>query len=85
MIFNSVTEIIGKTPLIKLGNIKKELNLYSDIIVKAECVNPGGSIKDRAALKMIEDYEKSGLITKDTVIIEPTSGNTGIGDRKSVV
>ena len=79
MIFNNVTEVIGKTPLIKLGNIKKELNLYSDIIVKAECVNPGGSIKDRAALKMIEDYEKSGLITNDTVIIEPTSGNTGIG------
>lgn len=79
MIFNSVTEIIGKTPLIYLGNIKKDLNLYGDIIVKAECVSPGGSIKDRVALKMIEDYEKSGLITKDTVIIEPTSGNTGIG------
>ncbi len=79
MIFNSVTEVIGKTPLINLGNIKRELNLSSDIIAKAECVNPGGSIKDRVALKMIEDYEKSGLITKDTVIIEPTSGNTGIG------
>ena len=57
MIFNSVTEIIGKTPLIYLGNIKKDLNLYGDIIVKAECVSPGGSIKDRVALKMIEDYE----------------------------
>ncbi len=79
MIFENVTEVIGKTPLIRLGNIKKDLLLYSDIIVKAECVSPGGSIKDRVALKMIEDYEKRGLLNKDTVIIEPTSGNTGIG------
>ncbi|MBQ4509596.1 MAG: cysteine synthase A [Clostridia bacterium] len=79
MIFENVTEVIGNTPLIRLGNIKKELLLYGDIIVKAECVSPGGSIKDRVALKMIEDYEKSGLLNKDTVIIEPTSGNTGIG------
>lgn len=79
MIFENVTEVIGNTPLIRLGNIKKELLLYGDIIVKAECVSPGGSIKDRVALKMIEDYENSGLLNKDTVIIEPTSGNTGIG------
>ena len=79
MIFENVTEVIGNTPLIRLGNIKKELLLYGDIIVKAECVSPGGSIKDRVALKMIEDYENNGLLNKDTVIIEPTSGNTGIG------
>ena len=79
MIFENVTEVIGNTPLIRLGNIKKELLLYGDIIIKAECVSPGGSIKDRVALKMIEDYENSGLLNKDTVIIEPTSGNTGIG------
>ena len=79
MIFENITEAVGKTPLIRLGNIKRDFNLYGDIIVKAECVSPGGSIKDRVALKMIEDYEKSGLLKSDTVIIEPTSGNTGIG------
>lgn len=79
MIYENVTETIGKTPLIKLGKLKKHLNLYSDIIALYEGVNPAGSIKDRVALKMIEDYEKSGKINKDTVIIEPTSGNTGIG------
>ena len=79
MIYENVTETIGKTPLIRLGKIKKHLNLFGDIIAMYEGVNPAGSIKDRVALKMIEDYEKSGKIKKDTVIIEPTSGNTGIG------
>ena len=79
MIFENITEAVGKTPLIRLGNIKRDFNLYGDIIVKAECVSPGGSIKDRVALKMIEDYESKGLLNSDTVIIEPTSGNTGIG------
>ena len=79
MIFENITEAVGKTPLIRLGNIKRDFNLYGDIIVKAECVSPGGSIKDRVALKMIEDYESKGLLKSDTVIIEPTSGNTGIG------
>lgn len=79
MIYSNITQAIGKTPLVRLGNIKKELNLYGDILVKVEAVSPGGSIKDRVALKMILDGEKSGKINKDTVIIEPTSGNTGIG------
>ena len=79
MIFENITEAVGKTPLIRLGNIKRDFNLYGDIIVKAECVSPGGSIKDRVALKMIEDYESKCLLNSDTVIIEPTSGNTGIG------
>ena len=79
MIYNDITETIGLTPLVRLGNLKKELNLYGDIIVLYEGVSAGGSIKDRVALKMIEDYENQGKINKDTVIIEPTSGNTGIG------
>ena len=79
MIYNDITETIGQTPLIRLGNLKKELNLYGDIIALYEGVSAGGSIKDRVALKMIEDYENQGKINKDTVIIEPTSGNTGIG------
>ena len=79
MIYENVTETIGKTPLIRLGKIKKHFNLHGDIIAMYEGVNPAGSIKDRVALKMIEDYEKSKKINKDTVIIEPTSGNTGIG------
>ena len=79
MIYKNITETIGKTPLIKLGKIKKIFNLYGDIIALYEGVNPAGSIKDRVGLKMIEDYEKLGKINKDTVIIEPTSGNTGIG------
>lgn len=79
MILNNITEAIGKTPLVKLGNIKNELNLYGDILVKVEATSPAGSIKDRVALQMILDYEKQGKINKDTVIIEPTSGNTGIG------
>lgn len=79
MILNNITQAIGRTPLIRLGNIEKELCLYGNIIAKVETVNPAGSIKDRVALKMIEDYEKRGLLDKDTVIIEPTSGNTGIG------
>lgn len=79
MLYENVTQAIGKTPLIKLGNLKKHFNLYGDIIALYEGVNPAGSIKDRVALKMIEDYEKQGKVTKETVIIEPTSGNTGIG------
>lgn len=79
MVYNNITETIGLTPLVRLGNLKKELNLYGDIIALYEGVSAGGSIKDRVALKMIEDYEIQGKINKDTVIIEPTSGNTGIG------
>ena len=70
---------IGNTPLVELCQIEKKYNLKCKLLAKVEGENPAGSIKDRVALKMIEDYEKQGLINKDTVIIEPTSGNTGIG------
>ncbi len=78
-IYNNISELIGKTPLVKLSKIKKEENLYADILAKLEYFNPASSIKDRAAYEMLDAYEKEGLINKDTVIIEPTSGNTGIG------
>ena len=76
-IYNDVLEIIGKTPLIKLNRITE--GLKATIVVKLESRNPGGSVKDRICLGMIKEAEKQGLIHKDTVIIEPTSGNTGIG------
>ena len=78
-IFTSVDQLIGKTPLIELKNIEKEFSLNSRIIAKLEYLNPAGSVKDRVALNMINEGEKTGKISKDTVIIEPTSGNTGIG------
>ena len=78
-IYHSVTELIGKTPLLELGNIKKEQQLDAMIFAKLEYFNPAGSVKDRVAKKMIEDAEEKGLLKKDSVIIEPTSGNTGIG------
>ncbi len=78
-IYNSITELIGKTPLVRVNNYIKDNNLEANILVKIESFNPGGSVKDRIALAMIEDLEKSGKINKDTVIVEPTSGNTGIG------
>ena len=76
---NDVTEIIGKTPLVELKNFEKEFNLKARLIVKVESVNPAGSVKDRAALEMINDAEEKGLLKKGATIIEPTSGNTGIG------
>ena len=79
MIYENVEELIGDTPLLKLNKIKKELKLDCDLYGKLECFNPAGSIKDRAALQMINDYEEKGLLNKDTTIIEETSGNTGIG------
>lgn len=78
-IFTSVDQLIGQTPLIELKNIEKEFSLNSKIIAKLEYLNPAGSVKDRVALNMINEGEKTGKISKDTVIIEPTSGNTGIG------
>ena len=74
-IYNNVLELIGKTPLVELHRICE--NCKACVFVKLESKNPGGSIKDRPALKMIEDAEKAGKINKDTLIIEPTSGNTG--------
>ncbi|RXI46945.1 cysteine synthase A [Clostridium tetani] len=78
-IYNNLIELIGKTPLINLNKFEKENGLDSNIIAKVEYFNPSGSVKDRAALSMIEEAERTNLINKDTVIIEPTSGNTGIG------
>ena len=78
-IYNSIDLLIGKTPLLKLSNIEKELGLKSNLIAKLEYLNPAGSVKDRVAKKMIDDAEKKGILTKKSVIIEPTSGNTGIG------
>ncbi len=75
-VYNSILELIGKTPLIKLNKLNKTKN---NIFLKVESFNPGGSVKDRIALNMIEEAEKKGLLNKDSVIIEPTSGNTGIG------
>ncbi len=78
-IVHSADELIGKTPLLELRNIEKKYGLESRIIAKLEFFNPAGSVKDRVAKKMIDDAEKSGKLKKNSVIIEPTSGNTGIG------
>lgn len=77
--YNHIYETIGRTPLVELTNIEAKLGLEATIVAKVESFNPGGSVKDRIALAMIEDAEKRGLINKDTLLIEPTSGNTGIG------
>lgn len=79
MIYNSFYELTGNTPVLKLNNIIKKFSLKADIYAKLEFFNPTGSVKDRAAFAMIKAAEEKGLINKDTVIIEPTSGNTGIG------
>ena len=79
MIYKNVTELIGRTPLMELSNFEKEYSLDAKIIAKLELFNPAGSAKDRIAAKMIEDAEKKGVLKKGSVIIEPTSGNTGIG------
>ncbi len=78
-IYASVDEAIGHTPLVELRNIEKKLGLKARLLAKVESLNPGGSIKDRVAKKMIDEAEKKGLLFPDSVIIEPTSGNTGIG------
>lgn len=78
-IYTSADQLIGKTPLLELSNIEKEENLKAKILAKLEYFNPAGSAKDRVAKAMLDDAEASGKLTKDSVIIEPTSGNTGIG------
>ena len=78
-IYKNATELIGKTPLVEFTNIEKELGLEARILAKLEYFNPAGSVKDRIALEMIEEAEKSGRLKEGSTIIEPTSGNTGIG------
>lgn len=78
-IFKSVTELIGKTPMLELTNLEKKTGAKATVLAKLEYFNPAGSVKDRIAKAMVEDAEEKGLIKKDTIIIEPTSGNTGIG------
>lgn len=77
--YKNVLEIIGKTPLVEVSKIAKKHQVKAKLIAKLEYLNPTGSVKDRAAKAMIEDAENKGLLKEDTVIIEPTSGNTGIG------
>ena len=79
MIYNSIIELIGNTPIVRLKNIEKLFNLKCELYGKCELFNPGGSIKDRCAYYLINDALENITITKDSVIIEPTSGNTGIG------
>lgn len=78
-IYTSADMLIGKTPLVELANIERNLGLKAKILAKLEFFNPGGSIKDRVAKAMINDAESKGILNKNSVIIEPTSGNTGIG------
>lgn len=79
MVYNSIGELVGKTPLVELGRLGKKHGCCSKLIAKIEFFNPTGSAKDRAALEMIEGYEKAGLLLTGGTLIEPTSGNTGIG------
>ena len=79
MIYQNASQLIGNTPLLRLNNIEKKLNLIVTLLAKVEYFNPSGSVKDRVALSMIEDAEKKGILHHDSVVIEPTSGNTGIG------
>ena len=76
-IANNITELVGHTPLVRINRLAGDDS--AEILAKLEFYNPAGSVKDRIALSMIEDAEKKGLITKNTIIVEPTSGNTGVG------
>lgn len=79
MIYKQISELVGRTPLLELCNYEKQNNIQAKIIAKLEFFNPAGSVKDRVAVKMIEEAERTGALKKGSVIIEPTSGNTGIG------
>ncbi|WP_186429205.1 cysteine synthase A [Clostridium sp. BSD9I1] len=78
-VYNNLTELIGNTPLVRVDKFKEKYNLKGNIIAKVEYFNPAGSVKDRIAFAMLEEAEKQGLLNKDSIIIEPTSGNTGVG------
>lgn len=79
MVYKNLTDLIGKTPMLELNNFKSKNNLHAKIIAKLEYFNPAGSVKDRVAKSMIEDAESKGMLRRDSIIVEPTSGNTGIG------
>ena len=79
MIYKEISQLTGKTPMMELLNYEKEKNLNAKIVAKLEFFNPAGSSKDRVAVKMIDEAEKAGILKKGSVVIEPTSGNTGIG------
>ena len=78
-VYTSIDQLIGNTPLLELSNIEKSLDLKAKVLVKLEYFNPAGSVKDRIAKAMLDDAEAAGKLNKDSVIIEPTSGNTGVG------
>ena len=78
-IYTSVDQLIGRTPILELTNIEKALGLKARLLAKLEYLNPAGSVKDRVAKKIIDDAESSGKLRQGSVVIEPTSGNTGIG------
>lgn len=78
-IYTSADQLIGRTPLLELTHLEQEYELKAKLYAKLEYFNPAGSVKDRVAKMMLDDAEKEGKLTKDSVIIEPTSGNTGIG------
>ena len=78
-IYKSITDLVGNTPILELANYEKEKGLEATILAKLEAFNPAGSVKDRIAKKILLDAYETGKINKDSVIIEPTSGNTGIG------
>ena len=78
-VYTSIDQLIGNTPLLELSNIEKNLDLEAKVLVKLEYFNPAGSVKDRIAKAMLDDAEAAGKLNKDSVIIEPTSGNTGVG------
>lgn len=79
MIYKNIDELVGNTPIVRLDNLKKKLGLKANVLAKLEFFNPAGSIKDRVALRMILDAEEANLLSNGSTIIEPTSGNTGIG------
>ena len=78
-VYDSILDLVGKTPLVELKRIEEKEGLQAKLIAKVESFNPAGSVKDRIAKAMIEDAEAKGLLKEGSVIIEPTSGNTGIG------
>ena len=78
-VYKGIQELIGNTPLVEAVNLEKKLGLKATLLLKLEYFNPTGSVKDRVALSMVEDAEEKGLLKPGATIIEPTSGNTGIG------